>query len=920
MATKLNSSGSGHAASLISSGKIKDSDSWSPPSADAENSFIEKHSISEFGKWYLGIDTDQDPKNKGHYKFPFSSDFKSVDMRGLAACSSRAGQAGYSDIQSKAHDLLEKAKKKLESKSGSVSLTRAVNFFRHFTFDRAQLNESERTVPVCFSSENPVDRGDYDEVLDHSKDGMDLVRLNDSHPVLLNHDPDKQIGVVERAELNDGDKKGRALIRFGRSDLAQEIFNDVKDGIRKHMSVGYERLRTMATETAESGRRCIRFAWRPFELSIVPVPADPTVGVGRSSGAIEAETRSIGNQICVASCRTALAAANDALGELESCDAEDSPEHQAAIGAVRDAIAALAIVIEDANFYTLATAAQTCEACEECAEYCEAAVMALRACGSCGNCGAEANEAIEELEEAAEACEENAGVDDDDDDEPDGTQANTSLEPAQIIAEGQSGGTTVDADTRGRVDGSQSPNAQVTETILTMSTAAAPVVVDQNKVIEIENRARDAERERVKQIRAAVSALFESYKDRDTQVIFRDMADEAVAKGTSKEDFNAELLKKLPGVRKAELITAESLGMSAEDKSKYSLTRAIQCNIKAGKAGRPDGLEGEVHDAMEQRMRGLNAVGGGSGGFLVPANMGFPETRRNINRRDLNVTTFGQGGAFVQTTVLTPIIEILRNRMTAQRLGVVSMAGLEGNIAIPRQTGAATAYTLPETNAITVSTQAIDQVLLTPHRVGAVGKYSKQLLLQSSVDVENFLRDDLMKVLAIKWDKLILEGAGANSEPTGVLNTTGIGSVTFGGTITYAKIVSFETQLALANADIGAMAYITTPSVREKAKTTAKIGSTFPIFIWEDGDFGDGTNDGEMNGYRAACTNQISSNAVAFGHWADVIHALWGGFDVVVNPYSFDVNAEVQITVNTFGDVAVRHAASFAWSSDAGNQ
>jgi hypothetical protein len=177
-----------------------------------------------------------------------------------------------------------------------------------------------------------------------------------------------------------------------------------------------------------------------------------------------------------------------------------------------------------------------------------------------------------------------------------------------------------------------------------------------------------------------------------------------------------------------------------------------------------------------------------------------------------------------------------------------------------------------------------------------------------------------MQVLAIKHDKLILEGAGSNSEPAGILNTPGIGSVTFGGAISWSKVVAFETALSVANADEGTMAYITTPSVREKMKTTAKLGTTFPIFIYEKGMWNDGSNDGEVNSYRIACTNQLSNNAVCFGHWADAIHAMWGGFDVVVNIYSYDTTRQVQITINTFIDCIARHSASFCWSADQGNQ
>src|SRR5207249_7741816 len=108
------------------------------------------------------------------------------------------------------------------------------------------------------------------------------------------------------------------------------------------------------------------------------------------------------------------------------------------------------------------------------------------------------------------------------------------------------------------------------------------------------------------------------------------------------------------------------------------------------------------------------------------------------------------------------------NRVVCSRLGAQTLTGLQGNISIPRQTGAATAYGLPESAALTKSTQAINNILLSPHRSGATNDYTKLLLLQSSVDIENFMRDDLMQVLSIRLDRLLLEGSGANSEPTGV--------------------------------------------------------------------------------------------------------------------------------------------------------
>lgn len=152
-------------------------------------------------------------------------------------------------------------------------------FRREMTAD-ISADADGRKVELSFSSELPVQRGDYMEVLSHDPKDVDLSRLNDSHPLLLNHDPERQIGVIENATVG-GDKKGRAVVRFSKSQLGEEIWNDVKDGIRRLVSVGYRRVKELSSEVRD-GVESVRFAWQPYEISIVSVPADATVGVGRA--------------------------------------------------------------------------------------------------------------------------------------------------------------------------------------------------------------------------------------------------------------------------------------------------------------------------------------------------------------------------------------------------------------------------------------------------------------------------------------------------------------------------------------------------------------------------------------------------------------------------------------------------------------
>ena len=142
------------------------------------------------------------------------------------------------------------------------------------------LSKDDRTIELSFSSEQPYERYFGTEVLDHKPGSIRMDRLKTGAPVLLNHDANNQIGVVEKAWITGG--KGRAQIKLSRSQLAEEIRQYIIDGIRKSVSVGYI---VHNSKQMESDGSIIHRAtdWEPLEISIVSIPADTTVGVGRSA-------------------------------------------------------------------------------------------------------------------------------------------------------------------------------------------------------------------------------------------------------------------------------------------------------------------------------------------------------------------------------------------------------------------------------------------------------------------------------------------------------------------------------------------------------------------------------------------------------------------------------------------------------------
>ena len=154
---------------------------------------------------------------------------------------------------------------------------------RQLSIETRAIDADARTIELALSSEYPVERYFGMEVLDHSPESVDLSRLQNGAAVLVNHNFDDHVGVVESVRI-DADRRVRVQVRLGKSARATEIFNDVNDGILRHVSVGYQIHEAVLDETRDDGPDVYRITrWTPYEVSLVTVPADPTVGIGRSA-------------------------------------------------------------------------------------------------------------------------------------------------------------------------------------------------------------------------------------------------------------------------------------------------------------------------------------------------------------------------------------------------------------------------------------------------------------------------------------------------------------------------------------------------------------------------------------------------------------------------------------------------------------
>lgn len=436
------------------------------------------------------------------------------------------------------------------------------------------------------------------------------------------------------------------------------------------------------------------------------------------------------------------------------------------------------------------------------------------------------------------------------------------------------------------------------------------------------------------------------FKDGDKTIELREkisaLAGEYLQNDEGVDKFKIRCLEVLSAATEPKQVRANDF-VSKEEMAQFSVVRAIQSAVKSrekGMQGIPDEKELEGGIIKEYSKRCAEAVGGMGyepQGFVVPSDAQFgthmlsrsemkSELRRMQNRygRDMQATLFGAGGAVVPTYWMLPVIELLRNKTVLNRVGMRTMSGLTGNVILPRLEAPSTAYSVAEIQAVAASQQVLGQLTATPHRVAAEVDYSKQLIFQSSPDIENLIRDDMFQVLAIKRDALGLNGQGANSEPLGIFNTPGIGSITFGATPTYIKMVLFETLIRQQNV-MGRLAYASTSATKGSLKTVAEaltgattIGGSQNA-IWK-GIGGDGEEDGMVNGYQAIDSQQIPNNQVLAGMFGHFIELMWGGLDIVVDYFTKASNAEVRVIMNLWIDFLARHPQAFCASTDAGNQ
>src|SRR6516164_4319828 len=779
---------------------------------------------------------------------------------------------------------------------------------RAFSLPPEALDVKSRTVNMSFSSTTPILRTRQDkdgkpeayyEVLSHDSESIVDARLRSGAvPFLLDHDKARIAGKVVDYAVAGGE--GVATAKISRGATGQEFMQDAQDGIRTEISVGYYPKELKLTGMRGGVKEFTVSRWEPYEISSVGVPADYSVGIGR------------GNEEMM---RSAVFIEDDEMEEPEpelepvpveqESRAEQEQDHKSKYGNVAYADpkhhkypidtkahvkAALSYIAmpKNAKFYSSGELAAIKSRIKAAAKKFGIEVSSEKA--------AEDDEG-DDTDGGKKQPAENAAMEDDDDEMPE--MSGGARKPMM----GSSGG----------------PPRGASGTDLNQSVVSSQ---ENENMAELEvlredvaSRTRDEELNRSREI-MAVATRFNLQKE----------AEAAIRSGQTVNDFQAFVLSK-QGMRAIEskVRTIDPYyGTSEKERSTYNLVKALNQGQRE-----LDGFEREMSTEVERQ------VGRRPDGFFVPELALFTRGQWETEmKRDLAAGTPNLGGDLIMTYVEPSLIPFLRNRLVVGRMGASMFTGLRDNFALPRQVGAGTASWQSETGALANSNVTFDQVLLSPLRLGSQTAYSKWLLNQARVDVQSVVREDLLKIIAIEQDRAALFGTGANT-PTGIFNTPAdtvypsaysktSPSITFAsGVPTWSEIINFEGHIEQNNIDLDdtSCGYVCSPvakaSLKSAAKTDPRATNLFyPEFIWEGG--AAGGPEGRMNGYRALASNQLNvTNQMLFGKFSDLIIGIWGGLDLLTDPYSLASSYQIKVIVNIMTNICLRYGPAFCYSSNA---
>jgi len=370
----------------------------------------------------------------------------------------------------------------------------------------------------------------------------------------------------------------------------------------------------------------------------------------------------------------------------------------------------------------------------------------------------------------------------------------------------------------------------------------------------------------------------------------QDLARQAIKEGTDLESFRGQLLNAIPSGQPLE--TAE-IGLSEKESRDFSILKAVyaMANPTNRKAQEEAAFELEASQAAKEKY-GRNSEG-----------LTLPEEVMGSWTRDIN--TSDDAGGVGEDFRRGDFIDALRDASAVIRAGATVFPDLVDNVKIPKQTGVSTAaWIATEGGSVGESEMALGSITMSPKTISAYTDITNKMLANSSLSIENLVRNDLAAGIGKVIDTGAMTGSGSSGQPTGINGFTGVNSVTLGtaSTPTWAEAVEMESLVLADNVPFNRPGYLTNSTVVGNLKTTAKSANT-AIFLMD--------SEGRVNGHPVTISNSVAAGYIYFGMWSDLLIGMFGSIDILVDPYTAATNNLTRIRATQFCDINCRHGQSF---------
>lgn len=401
-----------------------------------------------------------------------------------------------------------------------------------------------------------------------------------------------------------------------------------------------------------------------------------------------------------------------------------------------------------------------------------------------------------------------------------------------------------------------------------------------------------------------------------------ELAQKAIDDGLSIEETRSLFLDKIQVRQTPVATTLAPVEMSKRERQDYSFLRAI--GYAAGKVS-PDkaGLELEVSRELETRIgkppEGIYVDQSQLVSYRAPYDTGTPAAAGNLISTDLLSDRF---------------IDQLYNESAFLSMGVTYMRDLQGNVEIPRESTYTNGYWIGEGQLITEDEGTFDKINLSPKKLACLTKMTYEMVNQSSIDIERYARNRLIRGLALELDRTIGFGSGIGEEPLGIVSHPEVLSVVLGangGELSWSAIVDTIGEVDRANALVGGnFGWVVNARTKAKLMKTLDDPTTGAgSWIWQNPPVSPligGIEGGTIAGYRARVSNQIPNNltkgtgtnlsTIFFGDFSNVLLGIWSGLDVMVDPYTESSNAIYRIIAKQLVDIELTRGEYFCCATD----